>query len=69
MAVPFPEITRLSVDEVRRRRDAGDPVTIVDVRSPEAFAAAHITGALSVPLRAILDRTHALPRDHEIVLY
>ena len=69
MVVPFPEIRRVSVDEVKRRRDVGDPVTVVDVRSPEAFAAAHITGALSVPLRAVLDRTHELPRDRDIVLY
>ena len=69
MAVPFPEIGRVSVDEVKRRLDAGDPVVIVDVRSPEAFAAGHIAGALSIPLRAILDRTHELPRDREIFLY
>jgi phage shock protein E len=69
MVVPFPEIRRVSVDEVKRRRDVGDPVTVIDVRSPEAFAAAHITGALSVPLRAVLDRTHELPRDRDIVLY
>ena len=69
MVVPFPEVRRVSVDEVKRRLDAGDPMLIVDVRSPEAFAASHIAGALSVPLGAILDRTHAFPRDREIFLY
>jgi 3-mercaptopyruvate sulfurtransferase SseA len=69
MAVPFPEIPRVTVDEVKRHLDAGDPVVIVDVRSPEAFAAAHIPGARSMPLRAILDRTHGLPHDREIFLY
>lgn len=69
MVVPFPEVRRVSVDEVKRCADAGDAIVIVDVRSPEAFAARHIPGALSVPLRAILDRAHGLPRDHEIFLY
>ena len=69
MAVPFPEVRRVSVDEVKHHIDAGDPVVIVDVRSPEAFAAAHIPGALSIPVRAILDKTHGLPHDREIFLY
>jgi rhodanese-related sulfurtransferase len=69
MVVPFPEIRRVSVDEVRRRLDADDPVIIVDVRSPEAFAAGHIAGALSIPLRTILAGTHRFPRDREIFLY
>jgi len=69
MAVPFPEIGRVSVDKVKRHLDAGDPVVIVDVRSPEAFAAAHIPGALSIPLRAMLDGTHGMPHDREIFLY
>ena len=69
MVVPFPEISRVSVDEVKRRLDLGEPVIIVDVRSPEAYAVTHIAGALSVPLRAILDRTHGVPRDREIFFY
>jgi rhodanese-related sulfurtransferase len=69
MSVPFPEVRRVSVDEVKRRADAGDAVVIVDVRSPEAFAVMHIPGAVSIPLRAILDGAHGVPRDREIFLY
>jgi rhodanese-related sulfurtransferase len=69
MVVPFPEVPRVSVDEVKRRLDAGDPALIVDVRLPEAFAAKHIAGAVSISVRAILDKAHELPRDREIFLY
>lgn len=47
----------------------GKAVVVVDVRPAEEYAAAHIPGAVSVPLpelEAALDR---LPRDAEIVAY
>ncbi|WP_449061221.1 MBL fold metallo-hydrolase [Planomonospora algeriensis] len=44
-----PRIARLDVETVRRLR--ADGVVIVDVRPVHAFAAAHIPGAISIPLR------------------
>ncbi|NUW36764.1 metalloregulator ArsR/SmtB family transcription factor [Nonomuraea sp. SMC257] len=47
-----------------------DPGTIVvDVRSPAAFATAHLPGAVSLPLAELRDRLEELPRDAEIVAY
>ncbi len=62
------EIPRIDVDDLKRKWDAGDAV-IVDVRRPEAYAAGHIPGALSIGWQAIASGTHGLPRDKEIVLY
>lgn len=66
--MPSPEIRRVEVDEARRRLDAGEAI-IVDVRSTEAYATRHISGARSIPGRGILDAASTLPRDKEIVLY
>jgi rhodanese-related sulfurtransferase len=42
---------------------------LLDVRDPSEFAAAHIEGAVNVPLPQIRDRLHELARDREIWLY
>jgi len=44
-------------------------VTVLDVRPVEEYRAAHIPGALSVPLKELERRLSDLPRDREIVAY
>jgi len=44
-------------------------VTVLDVRPPEEFEAAHIPGALSVPLPELAKRLAELPRRREVVAY
>jgi MFS family permease len=39
--------------ELRRRRDAGEPVVAIDVRSTSEFAREHVEGALNVPLESL----------------
>lgn len=51
-----------------KRVHAGE-VTVLDVRPVEEYRAAHIAGALSVPLRELEKRLGSLPRDREIVAY
>src|SRR5205823_6932881 len=46
---PQPELDRLDVNTVLRLMDDGDQ--IVDVRPVPAFAAGHVPGSLSIPLR------------------
>jgi rhodanese-related sulfurtransferase len=55
-------------DELVRRVRAGE-VTLVDVRPREEYAAAHIPGALSVPLADLGRRMAALPKRRDIVAY
>lgn len=52
------------VDRVR-----SGTVTLLDVRPEEEFRAAHIPGAVSVPLGELEHRLAALPRDREVVAY
>ena len=64
-------MAKISVDELKQRLDAGDPITVLDVRhsislelDPEM-----IPGALNLLLEDIDHRHHEIPRDREIVLY
>ena len=44
-------------------------VTVLDVRPAEEYRAAHIPGAISVPLKELEKRLGSLPKHHEIVAY
>jgi rhodanese-related sulfurtransferase/predicted transcriptional regulator len=44
-------------------------VTVLDVRPAEEYRAAHITGAVSIPLRELETRLARLPLDREVVAY
>lgn len=64
-------MAKISVDELKRRLDAGDPITVVDVRHPISLELdpEMIPGALNLLLEEIDHRHHEIPRDREIVLY
>ena len=44
-------------------------VTVLDVRPAEEYRAAHIAGAISVPLKELEARLETLPKNREIVAY
>lgn len=44
-------------------------VTLLDVRPAEEYRAAHIAGAVSLPLKELESRLAGLPKDREIVAY
>jgi rhodanese-related sulfurtransferase len=58
----------IAPEELRRRLGAGD-VTLIDVRPADEFAAAHLPGALSMPLAELAKRVRELPKRKEIVAY
>lgn len=41
------------VDELQARLAAGEPVFLVDVREPEAFAGGHVAGAVNRPIGSL----------------
>jgi rhodanese-related sulfurtransferase len=49
MALPF-EIT---VQEIKRRVDAGEKLHLIDVREPHEYAQARIEGSRLVPMRSV----------------
>jgi rhodanese-related sulfurtransferase len=55
-------------DELARRVRAGE-VTLIDVRPREEYVAAHIPGAMSVPLPDLGRRAGELPKRRDIVAY
>ncbi len=62
---------RISAEGLWQRLEAGEGLTVLDVRSPEELAAGRtkIPGAVHFPM-AELERRHGMvPRDGEIVLY
>lgn len=66
--IPYPEVPRISLADAKARFEAGIAF-IVDVRSQEDFAAAHIPDAISLPLADLEIRYHDLPQDAEIITY
>ena len=42
-----------SPQDIQRRRDAGEPLLLIDVREPEEFAITRIEGATLIPMREI----------------
>jgi predicted sulfurtransferase len=60
---------RIAPSVLKERLDDGDGLLVVDARSSDAYAEAHIPGAISVPLSDLEARMDELPRDQEIVFY
>jgi rhodanese-related sulfurtransferase len=62
------ELQPVSLEELRRRMRQGD-VTLIDVRPEEEYHAAHIPGALSIPVAQLKRRLAELPKRREVVAY
>ncbi len=63
-------IARITPEEVKQRLDAGEDLTILDVRAPFEFSTDPfiIPGALPFPLEHLEREHHKIPRDRDIVL-
>lgn len=71
-----PAVTSITAEELKAKMDNNDPVTIIDVRGAEGYAASQTTikGAFHFKLRRIKSRLKYaplkdLPKDREIVTY
>jgi membrane protein DedA with SNARE-associated domain/rhodanese-related sulfurtransferase len=64
-------MVKISVDELKQRLDAGDAITVVDVRHPLTLQLDpdSIPGAINFTLEEIEHRHLEIPRDRDIVLY
>lgn len=60
---------RIEAAEFKQEFDSKQDMIIVDVRTPDAFAAGHITGAINIPEAEVAGRLAELPKDKHIVLY
>jgi len=62
MAVP-----EISVQELKRRRDAGESLQLVDVREPWECAIVSLPGAIPIPLQQLPRRLKELSSEGEVV--
>jgi rhodanese-related sulfurtransferase/DNA-binding transcriptional ArsR family regulator len=58
----------MSREELLRRASAGE-ITVLDVRPSEEYSAAHIPGAISIPLGELQERINEVSVDQEVVAY
>jgi rhodanese-related sulfurtransferase len=63
------DLEPISGETLLARLKAGEPLVVVDVRPVEEYRAAHLPGAVSIPLGELEQRLSELPRDRQIVAY
>ncbi|MCO6466459.1 MAG: rhodanese-like domain-containing protein [Bradyrhizobiaceae bacterium] len=63
--------TQITAAQVKQRLEAGEKLTILDVRRQEEWDEFHIDNAIHIPLHDLEDRWEELSehKDHEIVVY
>jgi rhodanese-related sulfurtransferase len=62
------QLEPISAQELQDRIKAG-VVVVLDVRPEKEFRAAHIPGAVSIPIQELKRRLRELPRRREIIAY
>ena len=69
VAIGSAALPAFSVEEFRRRRDAGEAMELVDVREPHEYEIARIPGARLIPLGELPSRLHELDSADHIVVH
>ena len=67
----MPEDLRISLDELRRRMEAGEDFTVVDTRNPQAWGESDVKlpGALRIPVSELDQHLSESPHDKPVVTY
>jgi sulfur-carrier protein adenylyltransferase/sulfurtransferase len=63
------ESEEITVVELKARMDAGEKLTVIDVREPYEYAIARIPGTTLIPLGQIAERSGELDKNTEIILH
>jgi phage shock protein E len=64
---PVPLMSQETLVERQARNDSA--LFVLDVRTPEEFAAGHVPGAVNVPHDQLANRLADVPRDKDVVVY
>ncbi|WP_110932853.1 ArsR/SmtB family transcription factor [Paenibacillus bouchesdurhonensis] len=62
------DVEEISMKELLKRMEAGE-VTLIDVRPKDEYDAAHIPGALSMPMEELAEQLASLPASARVVAY
>ena len=67
----MPDDLRITVDELRKRMQAGKNITFIDTRNPQAWAQSQekLPGAIRIPADASTEILSNIPRDTALVTY
>jgi rhodanese-related sulfurtransferase len=62
---------RITVEELKKRMDAGEDFTVIDVRNPQAWAEtdAMIPEAIRLPLDKLEGNLPRIPKNRPVVAY
>lgn len=62
---------RMTVEELKRRMDAGENFTTIDVRNPQAWeqSGTKVPGAIRVPMDHWEENLPQIPKDRPVVTY
>ena len=59
----------ISVQELKKRIDRNDSVTIIDTRDPSSYKDHHIPGAINIPfVFDIPEEAYRLPKEQEVIV-
>ncbi|PYX77811.1 MAG: hypothetical protein DMG72_00040 [Acidobacteria bacterium] len=67
----MPDTLRITVEELRKRMEAGEDFTIIDTRNPQQWAQSDVRlpEAIRVPVDKLEEKLPELPKDKPIVAY
>ena len=62
---------RITVEELKRRMDAGEDFTVIDVRNPQACDESDtmLPEAIRVPLDKLEENLRRIPKNRPVVVY
>lgn len=67
----MPEAPRITVNELKKRMDAGEDFTVIDVRNPQAWAQSDtmMPDAIRVPIDDFKRHLSEIPKSRPVVTY
>ena len=67
----MPDAARVTVDELKKRMDAGEDFTIIDTRNPQVWAESDtmIPEAIRVPVEKLEENLSRMPKNRPVVAY
>jgi rhodanese-related sulfurtransferase len=63
------EAPSIAPTELKARQASSTPPVVIDVRTPEEYAAGHIPGALNIPFDRVAERISEIDAPHGVALY
>jgi rhodanese-related sulfurtransferase len=61
-------MSTITPEEIKKRMEQGETLTLIDVREDEEVAAGMIPGAIHIPMGEIPERHNELSRTDEVIL-